>query len=128
MAYSKLGRNSAQRKALMRDLITDLIINGMIETTLSKAKELQRLADRMITLAKKGDLASRRQAAKMIRFELATEVDDKGEVVKEQFAIQKLFSEIAPKFVDRNGGYTRVLKTGCRRGDSAPMALIEFVA
>ena len=128
MAYRKLGRNSAQRKALIRDLITDLIINERIETTLFKAKELQRLADKMVTLAKKGDLAARRQAAKLIRFELATEVNEDGEVVKEQYAIQKLFSEIAPKFVDRNGGYTRVLKTGPRRGDSAPMALIEFVA
>lgn len=128
MAYRKLGRNSAQRKALLRDLITDLIINGRIETTLFKAKELQRLADKMVTLGKKGDLAARRQAAKLIRFELATEVNEEGEVVKEQYAIQKLFSEIAPKFADRNGGYTRVLKTGPRRGDSAPMALIEFVA
>ena len=128
MAYSRLRRNSAQRKALIRDLITDLIINERIETTLFKAKELQRLADKMVTLAKKGDLAARRQAAKLIRFELATEVNENGEVVKEQYAIQKLFSEIAPKFVDRNGGYTRVLKTGPRRGDSAPMALIEFVA
>ena len=128
MAYRKLGRNSAQRKALLRDLITDLIINERIETTLFKAKELQRLADKMVTLGKKGDLAARRQAAKLIRFELATEVNEDGEVVKEQYAIQKLFSEIAPKFADRNGGYTRVLKTGPRRGDSAPMALIEFVA
>ena len=128
MAYRKLGRNSAQRKALIRDLITDLIINERIETTLFKAKELQRLADKMVTLAKKGDLAARRQAAKLIRFELATEVNENGEVVKEQYAIQKLFKEIAPKFSDRNGGYTRVLKLGPRRGDSAPMALIEFVA
>ena len=128
MAYSKMGRNSTQRKALIRDLITDLIINGRIETTLCKAKALQRLADKMVTLGKKGDLAARRQAAKLIRFELAVEVNEDGEVVKEQYAIQKLFSEIAPKFSDRNGGYTRVLKTGPRRGDSAPMALIEFVA
>ena len=128
MAYRKLGRNSAQRKALIRDLITDLIINERIETTLFKAKELQRLADKMVTLGKKGDLAAVRQAAKLIRFELATEVNEDGEVVKEQYAIQKLFKEIAPKFSDRNGGYTRVLKLGPRRGDSAPMALIEFVA
>ena len=127
MAYSKLGRNSSQRKALIRDLITDLIINESIETTLAKAKELQKLADKMVTLGKKGTLAARRQAAKLIRFELAVEVNEEGEVVKEQYAIQKLFSEIAPKFADRNGGYTRVLKTGPRRGDAAPMAIIEFV-
>ena len=118
MAYSKMGRNSSQRKALIRDLITDLIINGRIETTLCKAKELQRLADEMVTLGKKGDLAARRSAAKMIRFEKNAEG---------QFAIQKLFSEIAPKFQNRNGGYTRVLKTGPRRGDNAPMAIIAFV-
>ena len=120
LGYRKLGRNSSQRKALLRDLITDLIINERIETTLHKAKELQKLADKMITLGKKGDLASIRQAAKLIRFEY---VDEE----KNTFAIQKLFKELAPKYSDRNGGYTRVLKTGPRRGDSAPMALIEFV-
>lgn len=127
MAYSKLGRNSARRKALIRDLITDLIINGSIETTLTKAKTLQKLADKMVTLGKQGDLAARRQAAELIRFEKAVEVNEDGEVVKEQYAIQKLFSEIAPKFADRNGGYTRVIKTGPRRGDAAPMAIIAFV-
>ncbi len=126
MGYRKLGRNSAQRKALMRDLITDLIINEKLETTLYKAKELQKLADKMITLGKKGDLAARRQAAKLVRFEMATEVAEDGST-KEQYAIQKLFSDIAPKFKERNGGYTRVLKTGPRRGDAAPMAIIEFV-
>ena len=120
LGYRKLGRNSSQRKALLRDLITDLIINERIETTLLKAKELQKLADRMITLGKKGDLAAIRQAAQLIRFEY---VDEE----KNQYAIQKLFKEIAPRYSDRNGGYTRVLKTGPRRGDSAPMALIEFV-
>lgn len=118
LGYRKLGRNMAQRKALLRDLVTDLIINGRIETTLSKAKELQRLADRMVTLGKAGDLAARRLAAQMIRFEKDEE---------NQYAIQKLFVEIAPKYVDRNGGYTRVLKIGPRRGDNAPMAVIEFV-
>lgn len=118
LGYRKLGRNMSQRKALLRDLVTDLIINGRIETTLYKAKELQRLADRMVTLGKAGDLAARRQAAEMIRFEMADE---------NQYAIQKLFSEIAPKYMDRNGGYTRVLKTGPRRGDNSPMAIIEFV-
>lgn len=120
LGYSKLGRNSAQRKALLRDLITDLIINEHIETTLSKAKEVQKLADRMVTLGKKGTLAARVQAAKLVRFEYTTEE-------KNQYAIQKLFSEIAPKYANRNGGYTRVLKTGPRRGDAAPMAIIAFV-
>lgn len=127
MGYRKLGRNSAMRKALMRDLITDLIINEKIETTLYKAKELQRLADKMITLGKKGDLAAIRMAAKMIRFEEEVKENEKGEVVKHQFAIQKLFKDLAPTFKERQGGYTRILKTGFRQGDAAPMALIEFV-
>ncbi|HHX80420.1 MAG TPA: 50S ribosomal protein L17 [Acholeplasmataceae bacterium] len=120
LGYSKLGRNSAQRKALLRDLLTDLIIYERIETTLTKAKELKRLADKMVTLGKANTLSARVRAAKMVRFEHTDES-------KEQFAIQKLFSEIAEKYKDRNGGYTRVLKTGPRRGDSAPMAIIEFV-
>lgn len=118
MAYSRLRRNSAQRKALLRDLVTDLILNGRIETTETKAKELKRLADKMVTLGKTNTLHSRRQAASFIRFEK----DEEG-----KFAVQKLFSEIAPKFATRNGGYTRVLKTSFRRGDAAPMAIIEFV-
>ena len=120
LGYSKLGRNQAQRKALLRDLITDLIINEHIETTFSKAKELKRLADRMITLGKKGTLAARVDAASIIRFEY---VDEE----KTQYAVQKLFSELAPKYKERHGGYTRVLKLMPRRGDNAPMALIEFV-
>ncbi len=118
IGYRKLGRNSSQRKALLRDLVTDLIIHNQIETTYHKAKELQRLADRMVTLAKKGDLASRRQAAKLIRFEKADE---------NQLAIQKLFDEIAPKYTNRKGGYTSVLRAGVRRGDAAEMAVIMFV-
>ena len=118
LGYRKLSRKSHQRKALFRDLITDLILNGRIETTEAKAKELKRLADKMVTLGKKGDLSARRQAAQLIRFE----TDEQG-----QYAIQKLFNEIAPKYVDRNGGYTRVLKLGPRRGDAAEMAIIEFI-
>lgn len=118
MAYSRLRRSSDQRKALLRDLVTDLILNGRIETTETKAKELKRLADKMVTLGKTNTLHSRRQAASFIRFEKAED---------EQYALQKLFSEIAPKFASRNGGYTRVIKTGFRRGDSAPMAIIEWV-
>ena len=118
LGYRKLSRHSNERKALLRDLITDLIINDRIETTVSKAKELKRLADKMVTLGKKGDLAARRQAAELIRFEK----DEEG-----QYAIQKLFTVIAPKFANRNGGYTRVLKTYDRRGDATTMAISEFV-
>lgn len=118
MGYRTLSRKSWQRKALLRDLITDLIINGRIETTEAKAKELKRLADRMVTLGKKNTLASRRQAAQIVRFEKDAEGN---------YAIQKLFNEIAPKYVDRNGGYTRVLKLGPRRGDATEMAIIEFI-
>ena len=118
MAYSRLRRSSDQRKALLRDLVTDLILNGRIETTETKAKELKRLADKMVTLGKANTLHSRRQAATLVRFEKDAEGN---------YAIQKLFNEIAPKFVNRNGGYTRVIKTGFRRGDAAPMAIIEWV-
>ena len=116
--YRKLGRTSDQRKALLRDLVTDLIINGRIETTEMKAKELRRLAEKMVTLGKKGTLAARRQAAEIIRFEQADE---------KQNALQKLFNEIAPKYAKRNGGYTRIYKLGKRQGDAADMAIIEFV-
>ena len=116
--YRRLGRTSDQRKALLRDLVTDLIINGRIETTEMKAKELRKLADKMVTLGKKNTLASRRQAAQVIRFEQADE---------KQNALQKLFNEIAPKYAHRNGGYTRIYKLGKRQGDAAEMAIIEFV-
>ena len=116
--YRRLGRTSDQRKALLRDLVTDLIINGRIETTEMKAKELRKLADKMVTLGKKNTLASRRQAAELIRFEQADE---------KQNALHKLFNEIAPKFAKRNGGYTRIYKLGKRQGDAAEMAIIEFV-
>ncbi|MBU1141412.1 MAG: 50S ribosomal protein L17 [Firmicutes bacterium] len=118
MAYSRLRRNSDQRKALLRDLVTDIIINERIITTEAKAKELKKLADRMVTLAKDGSLSARRQAAETVRFE---------DVKEGQNALQKLFSEIGPRYVERNGGYTRIIKTVPRRGDAAPMAIIEFV-
>ena len=118
MAYSRLRRNSDQRKALLRDLVTDIIIHERIVTTEAKAKELRKLADQMITLAKEGSLSSRRQAAETVRFE---------DVKEGQNALQKLFSELGPRYLARNGGYTRIIKTVPRRGDAAPMAIIEFV-
>ncbi|MDY0276544.1 MAG: 50S ribosomal protein L17 [Acholeplasma sp.] len=118
MAYSRLRRTSSQRKALLRDLVTDIIINERIVTTEAKAKELQKLADRMITLAKEDTLATRRRAAQTVRFEEAGEG---------QNALQKLFQVLGPRYKERNGGYTRIIKTVPRRGDAAPMAIIEFV-
>ncbi|GAE26065.1 MULTISPECIES: 50S ribosomal protein L17 [Halalkalibacter] len=120
MAYAKLGRDSAGRKALFRDLATDLIINERIETTEAKAKELRSIVEKMITLGKRGDLHARRQAAAFIRREVANE--ETGED-----AIQKLFSDIATRYEERQGGYTRILKMGPRRGDGAPMVIIELV-
>jgi len=120
MSYRKLGRTSAQRKALLRDLTTDLIINERIETTEARAKELRSVVEKMITLGKRGDLHARRQAAAFVRKEVAN--SETG-----QDAIQKLFSEIAPRYQERQGGYTRIMKLGPRRGDGAPMVIIELV-
>ncbi len=108
----KLGRPTDQRKAMLRNLVTSLLRTGKIETTVTRAKETQRMADKMITLAKRGDLHARRQV-------LAYVYDE--DVVK------KLFDEIGPKYQERNGGYTRVLKVGPRRGDGAEMAILELV-
>lgn len=118
MAYSRLRRTSSQRKALLRDLLTDLIINERITTTLTKAKELRKFADKAITLGKKGDLASIRSAASFVRKEQADEKNN---------AVQKLFKELAPRYANRNGGYTRIIKVGPRQGDNAPMAIIEYI-
>lgn len=109
--YRKLGRDSSARKALFRGMLTSFFQYDRIETTEAKAKELRGLADQMITLAKRGDLHARRQV-------LAYLMDE--DVVK------KLFDEIAPKYADRQGGYTRVIKLGLRKGDAAPLALIEL--
>ncbi|WP_416829498.1 50S ribosomal protein L17 [Ectobacillus polymachus] len=120
MAYRKLGRTSAQRKAMLRDLTTDLIINERIQTTETRAKELRSVVEKMITLGKQGDLHSRRQAAAYVRNEVANEET-------KQDAVQKLFADIAPRYTDRQGGYTRIAKIGPRRGDGAPMVIIELV-
>ena len=108
----KLGKTSAQRKALLRQQVTDLLANGKMETTFFRAKEVQPVVEKMITLGKKGGLHNYRRALSFI--------------TKEDVA-KKLFDEIAPKYADRNGGYTRVTRTGPRRGDAAEMAVIELV-
>ncbi|EHR37117.1 50S ribosomal protein L17 [Facklamia languida] len=126
MAYRKLGRKSAQRKALLRDLTTDVIINERIETTEARAKEVRKTVDQMITLGKKGDLASRRRAAAFVRREIADARIEDDEVVVET-VLNRLFDTYAERYADRNGGYTRILKKGPRRGDGAPMVIIELV-
>ena len=108
----KLGKTSAQRKALLRQQVTDLLANGKMETTFYRAKEVQPVVEKMITLGKKGDLAAYRRALSFIT---------KEDVVK------KTFDELAPKYKDRNGGYVRITRTGPRRGDGAEMAVIELV-
>ena len=108
----KLGKTSTQRKAMMRQQVTDLLEHGKMETTFYRAKEVQPVVEKMITLGKKGGLVNYRRALAFI--------------TKEDVA-HKLFNEIAPKYADRNGGYTRVTRTGARRGDAAEMAIIELV-
>ncbi|TWT09789.1 MULTISPECIES: 50S ribosomal protein L17 [unclassified Streptococcus] len=128
MAYRKLGRTSSQRKAMLRDLTTDLLINESIVTTEARAKEIRKTVEKMITLGKRGDLHARRQAAAFVRNEIAAEnYDEATDTYTSTTALQKLFSEIAPRYAERNGGYTRILKTEPRRGDAAPMAIIELV-
>lgn len=120
MGYRKLGRTTNKRHAMLRALATKLVIHGRIETTEMRAKEVKRLADKLVTLGKRGDLHARRQAASILRNEIA---DPKTG----QLVLQKLFDDVAPQYAERNGGYTRVIKTVPRRGDNAPMAIIEFV-
>jgi large subunit ribosomal protein L17 len=111
---------TSKNKSMLRNLVTELIIHGRVEVTLSTAKELAPLADEMVTLAKRGVLHARRQAATVVR-------DIYANKEQTQTALQKLFDEIAPKYTERNGGYARILKTGNRRGDNAPMAIVELV-
>ena len=126
MSYRKLGRTSSQRKAMLRDLTTDLIINERIVTTEARAKEVRSTTEKMITLGKRGDLHARRQAASFVRNEIADVREENEEVVVET-ALQKLFNDIAPRYAERQGGYTRILKTEPRRGDNAPMVVLELV-
>ena len=108
----KLGRASDHRKAMLRAMVTYLLENGKIETTLARAKEVRSMAEKMLTLGKRDDLHAKRQVFSFI--------------TKENVA-KKVIDEIGPKYTDRDGGYTRIVKTGVRRGDAAEMAIIELV-
>ena len=108
----KLGRTTAHRTAMLRAMVTFLLENGQVETTVTRAKEVRAVAEKMITLGKNTDLHSKRQVY--------------AYVTKEDVA-KKLFDEIAPKYAEQNGGYTRIIKTGARRGDAAEMAIIELI-
>ena len=110
--YRKLGVDSAHRRSMLRNLVTDLFRYGRIQTTDCRAKEARREAEKMITLAKRGDLHARRQALAYI---------------KDEDVVTKLFGEIAPNYKDRNGGYTRILKLGPRQGDVAEAVFLELV-
>ena len=110
--YKKLGRPSAHRKSMLRNLVTGLFKYGRIQTTQDRAKETRRIAEKMITLAKRGDLHARRQVLAYV-FDEST--------------VTKLFEDIAPKYADRNGGYTRILKLGPRQGDNAEVVFVELV-
>ena len=110
--YRKLGKPTDQRKAMLRAMVTYLLENGQIKTTVTRAREVAPMTEKMITLAKKNNLATYRQALAFI--------------TKEDVA-KKLFDEIGPKYADRDGGYTRIVKNGPRRGDAAEMAIIQLV-
>lgn len=110
--YRKLGRPSDQRRAMLRSLVTSFLKYGKIETTEMRAKETRSIAEKMITLAKRGDLHARRQVLAY---------------VTEEAVVQNLFDNVAPKYSERNGGYTRMYKVGPRRGDAAEMVILELV-
>nr|WP_320115421.1 50S ribosomal protein L17 [uncultured Desulfuromonas sp.] len=108
----RLGRNSSHRAAMLRNMVTSLIDHERITTTDARAKEVRKIAEKMITLGKRGDLHARRQALSVIR---------------EKDVVAKLFDRLAPRFSERAGGYTRIIKVGNRLGDNAPVSIIEFV-
>ena len=110
--YRKLGRPTDQRRAMLRSLVTSFLKHGKIETTETRAKETRKLAEKMITLAKRGDLHARRQVLAYVH---------------EEEVVQNLFDNIAPKYAERNGGYTRMYKKGPRRGDGAEVVILELV-
>jgi len=108
----KLGRNSSHRSSLLANLSISLITHKKIETTYTKAKEVRRSIEKLVTVAKDNNLKAQREVQKVIKNKQASKI---------------LFEEISPKYLERNGGYTRIVKTGFRKGDSAPLAIIEFV-
>ena len=112
VAGRKLGRNPSHRKAMLRNIVTSLLEHERIVTTVPKAKEVRRIAEKMITLGKRGDLHARRQALSYIRT---------------KDIVAKLFDELSEQYADRQGGYTRIIRTGTRYGDAAPMAIVELV-
>jgi large subunit ribosomal protein L17 len=112
VGYRKLGVNTEHRKAMLRNLVTSLLREGRITTTASRAKEVRGIAERMVTLAKRGDLAARRQ---VLRY------------VYDEEVVRKLFDSIGPRYAGQPGGYTRILKLGQRRGDAAEMVVLELV-
>lgn len=112
MSYRKLGRTSSHRKAMLRNIVTSLLREEKIETTEPKAKELKRVAEKMVTLGKRGDLSARRQALGYIN---------------DEDVVTKLFEDIAKRYEERQGGYTRIIKLGNRRGDGSAMVIIELV-
>ncbi|MEI7885426.1 MAG: 50S ribosomal protein L17 [Clostridia bacterium] len=112
MAYRRFSMLSSKRRSMFRNLVTSVLKAERVETTETRAKDARRIAEKMITLGKRGDLHARRQALAYL-----TEED----------VVTKLFAEIAPRYTERNGGYTRILKTGYRKGDGAPMAILELV-
>ena len=119
----KLNRNTSHRRALLRNLATALVLHDKIETTLPRAKELKRLADKLVTIGKKNTLAARRQAMSYL---FAINQHEEGNVQK-LTAVHRLFDEIAPRYSERHGGYTRVIRSRRRAGDNAEMAIIQFV-
>jgi large subunit ribosomal protein L17 len=113
MAYRKLGVDTKHRRSMLANLTKDVIMNGKITTTETRAKEVRKFVDKMITYGKNGDLVSRRKALAFFQ--------------NDAVAVKKIFDELAPKYATRNGGYTRILKLDERRGDNALMAIIELV-
>jgi large subunit ribosomal protein L17 len=112
-ATRKLNRDTGERKALFRDLVSALIRHGRIETTVAKAKETKKIADRMITLARRNDVHARRQAMRLLT---------------DPAVVKRLFTEVAPRYAANRGGYTRIVRTRTRRGDAAEMAIVELVS